>query len=83
MITIEDICGTKITLAAGAIMSVSEAGANSAGIQAYVRTFDGRVIETRTTHDEVVRRMAGPRPLPIPADADIRPLPMVGMERKG
>lgn len=57
MIEIRKANGSTAFLAPAAIASIEESGASSKwhGIQAYVRTFDGRTIETSDTAESLVR----------------------------
>lgn len=56
MISVTDIDGRLRYLAAGAVARIDEAGpgAQFHGIHAYIRTFDGGLIEVRQTASEVV-----------------------------
>lgn len=51
MIQLSDLNGQTLLLHPDAIAQVTEAGASSKwhGIQAYVKTFDGRTLEVRET----------------------------------
>lgn len=59
MITLTDINRRALHLAPAAIASVTEAGASSQwhGICAFVRTFDGQVLEVRERADEIARQL--------------------------
>lgn len=55
LIQIEDFNGRRQYVSAGAIAQITEAGASSQwhGIRSIVRLFDGRVIESRDSADEL------------------------------
>ncbi len=59
MIEVTNTYGQRVLLAKGAIAELIDSGASSKwhGINAYIRTFDGRTIEIKDTVESVMRSM--------------------------